>query len=129
MTRTQLSRELPGNVRVDAWVWAVRLFPTRAEAADACRAGHVKVNGSSVKPAHALHIGDTVRALTPGGERVVIVRGLIARRVGATVAVTQYEDRTPPAPAKEERIALRERGAGRPTKRDRREMDRLRGRQ
>lgn len=114
---------------MDAWVWAVRLFPTRSAAADACRAGHVKVNGGSVKPAHAVHIGDTLRALTPGGERVVIVRGLVARRVGAAVAVTQYEDRTPPAPAREERIAVRERGAGRPTKRDRREMDRLRGRQ
>lgn len=119
-----------GPVRVDAWVWAVRLFPTRSAAADACRAGHVKVNGHNVKPAHSLRSGDNVRALTPGGERIVFVRGLISRRVGAAVAVEQYEDRTPPAPPKEERamLGLRDRGAGRPTKRDRREIERLRGR-
>lgn len=119
-----------GPVRVDAWTWSVRLFPTRSAAAAACRAGHVKVNNANVKPAHVLRAGDTVRALTPGGERIVVVVGLISRRVGAAVAVEQYEDRTPPAPSKEERLALglRDRGAGRPTKRDRREIERLRGR-
>jgi len=117
-------------VRVDAWAWSVRLFPTRSAAAAACRAGHVKVNNSTVKPAHALRKGDTVRALTSGGERIVVVVGLISRRVGAAVALAQYEDRTPPPPPKEERMALglRDRGAGRPTKRDRREIERLRGR-
>lgn len=117
-------------VRVDAWTWSVRLFPTRSAAAAACRAGHVKVNNANVKPAHILRKGDTVRALTPGGERIVIVVGLIARRVGAAIAVEQYEDRTPPPPTKEERgmLGLRDRGAGRPTKRDRREIERLRGR-
>ena len=117
-------------VRIDSWVWAVRLFPTRSAAADAFRAGHVKLNGSNVKPAHAVKVGDAVRALTPGGERIVVVRGLIVRRVGASVAVEQYEDRTPPPAPKEERALLgyRERGLGRPTKRDRRSIDRLRGR-
>lgn len=117
-------------VRIDAWVWSVRLYPTRSAAAAACRAGHVKVNNANVKPAHAVKVGDTVRALTPGGERIVVVRGLIARRVGATAAVEHYEDRTPPPPPKEERamLGLRDRGAGRPTKRDRREIERLRGR-
>ena len=131
MAPPQTPRETPGSVRVDAWAWAVRLFPTRSAAADACRAGHVKVNGNSVKPAQALRTGDTVRALTAGGERIVVVVGLIARRVGAAAASEQYEDRTPAAPPKEERslLGVRARGAGRPTKRDRREMDRLRGRQ
>lgn len=117
-------------VRVDVWLWCVRLFPTRSAATDACRGGHVKVNGTNVKPAQHLHVGDTVRAYTLGGERIVVVRGLIAKRVGAPIAVEQYEDRTPPAPPKEERAmqALRDRGTGRPTKRDRRITDRLRGR-
>ena len=118
------------TVRVDTWVWCVRLYPTRSQATEACRAGHVKVNGSSIKPAHTLHIGDTVRALTPSGERIVVVRGLIAKRVGAPAAAEQYEDHTPPPLPKEERawFAQRERGMGRPTKRDRRTTDRLRGR-
>lgn len=115
-------------MRVDAWVWAVRLYPTRSGASDACRAGHVKVNGASVKPAHSVHVGDTVRALTRGGERIVIVTGLISKRVGAPVAAQHYQDISPPPPPKEERPApiVRERGAGRPTKRDRRRLDRLR---
>lgn len=116
--------------RIDAWLWAVRLYPTRSSATDACRGGHVKLNGSNAKPAHTVKPGDTIRALTPGGERIVVVRGLIDKRVGAPVAVEHYEDRTPPPPPKEERpmVAFRERGAGRPTKRERRETDRLRGR-
>ncbi len=131
MTSPPATQPTPESVRVDAWSWAVRLFPTRSAAADACRAGHVKVNGNSVKPAHALRSGDMVRALTTGGERIVLVTGLISRRVSAAVAATQYEDRTPAAPPKDELgvAGLRARGAGRPTKRDRREMDRLRGRQ
>ena len=118
------------STRIDVWVWAVRLYPTRSVAADACRAGHVKVNDVRVKPAHAVKVGDVVRALTPGGERIVVVTGLLSKRVSAAVAVTHYEDRTPPPPPKEERgmFAYRERGAGRPTKRDRRLTQRLRGR-
>jgi len=117
-------------VRVDAWVWAVRIYPTRSIAAAACRGGHVRVNDARVKPAHPVRIGDTVRALTPGGERVVVVTGLLAKRVSAAVAVQNYEDHSPPPPPREERPApiIREPGAGRPTKRDRRRIQRLRGR-
>lgn len=118
------------SVRVDAWTWAVRLYATRSAAGAACRGGHVRVNGARVKPAHAVRIGDTVRALTPGGERAVVVTGLLSKRVGAAVATEQYEDHSPPPPAREERPApiVRERGLGRPTKRDRRRTERLRGR-
>lgn len=118
------------GVRVDAWTWAVRVYPTRSSAAAACRAGHVKVGGASAKPATTVRVGDTVRARTPAGERVLVVRGLLVKRVSATVAAEQYDDLTPPPPPREERAApvLRERGAGRPTKRDRRITDRLRGR-
>jgi ribosome-associated heat shock protein Hsp15 len=88
------------------------------------------VNGARVKPAHAVKVGDTVRAMTPGGERVLVVTGLISKRVGAPVAAENYEDHSPPPPRREARPApiTRERGAGRPTKRDRRRIERLRGR-
>ena len=120
----------PTSVRVDAWVWAVRIYPTRSAAAAACKGGHVKVNNVNAKPATPVHPGDVVRARTPAGERIVVVRGLLAKRTSAAVAVEQYDDRTPPPPPKEERAApvLRERGSGRPTKRERRITDRLRGR-
>jgi len=120
----------PARVRVDAWTWAVRVYPTRSAAADACRGGHVRVNDTRVKPAHVVKIGDTVRAMTPGGERVLVVTGLISKRVSATLAAENYQDHSPPPPPREERPApiVRERGAGRPTKRDRRRIERLRGR-
>lgn len=90
----------------------------------------MRVNGVRVKPAHPVRLGDTVRALTDGGERIVVVTGLISKRVGAPVAVQNYEDNSPPPPPREERSApiTRERGAGRPTKRDRRRIEHLRGR-
>ena len=118
------------SVRVDAWVWAIRLFSTRTAATAACKAGHIKVNDASAKPAQIVRIGDRVRALTPGGERIVIVTGLISKRTSAPLAALNFDDQTPPPPPREERPAtvLRERGAGRPTKRDRRLIERLRGR-
>lgn len=118
------------GARVDAWVWAIRLYSTRSAATAACKAGHVKVNGASAKPAQVVRPGDTVRALTPGGERIVEVAGIITKRTSAPLAVKNYVDRTPPPPPKAERPAaiVRERGAGRPTKRDRRLTERLRGR-
>lgn len=120
----------PTNVRADVWTWAVRIYPTRSVAADACRAGHVKINDVRVKPSHTVKPGDVVRAFTPGGERIVVVTGLLTKRVSAAIAAQHYEDRTPPPPPKAERdmFGLRERGSGRPTKRDRRLTERLRGR-
>ena len=113
------------TVRIDAWTWAVRLYATRSAAAEACRAGHVKINGRSVKPAHAVNLGDVIRAHTPSGDRTVVVTGLIARRVSATVAAEHFEDRTPPRPPKEllPDVGVRMRGSGRPTKRERRDIE------
>lgn len=115
-------------MRVDAWTWAVRLFPTRSAAGAACRAGHVRVNGDRAKPATAVGPGDEVR-VRAAGERLVIVRRVLVKRVGAAVAVECYEDRTPPPPPREQVVvvAQRARGAGRPTKRERREIERFRG--
>ncbi|MFJ8633383.1 RNA-binding S4 domain-containing protein [Streptomyces sp. NPDC093568] len=117
------------SVRVDSWIWAVRLVKTRSMGASACKGGHVRVNGQSVKPSHSLRIGDEVRLRQENRERVVIVKRLIRKRVGAPVAVQCYVDNSPPPPP---RVAvapagIRDRGTGRPTKRDRRELERLRG--
>ncbi len=116
------------SIRVDVWVWSVRLYKTRSEATAACKANHVSINDKKVKPSQAVHIGDRVEALTPGGLRTVVPTKLIAKRVGATVAAGCFVDHTPPPLPKEERgsVPMRDRGAGRPTKRDRRMLDRLR---
>ena len=118
------------TVRVDAWLWSIRLYPTRSAATAACKAGHVRVNGSSAKPAHPVRVGDTIRARTIAAERTVIVVALVEKRTSAALAVLNYGDRTPAPQPGDERSApiVRDRGAGRPTKRDRRRVERLRGR-
>ncbi|HWM35951.1 MAG TPA: RNA-binding S4 domain-containing protein [Streptomyces sp.] len=118
-----------GPVRVDSWIWSVRLTKTRSMAASACRAGHVRINGERVKPAHPVRPGDQVRLRHGGRERVVVVSRVVRKRVGAPVAVDCYVDNSPPPPPREAvaPAGRRDRGAGRPTKRDRREMERLRG--
>ncbi|WP_435282411.1 RNA-binding S4 domain-containing protein [Streptomyces koelreuteriae] len=117
------------TVRVDSWIWSVRLVKTRSMGATACRGGHVRVNGDRVKPAHAVRVGDEVRLRHEGRERVVVVKRLIRKRVGAPVAAQCYIDNSPPPPPRDAvaPAGIRDRGAGRPTKRDRREMERLRG--
>jgi ribosome-associated heat shock protein Hsp15 len=118
------------SVRADLWIWSVRLVKTRSLATAACRGGHVRVNDDRVKPATSVRPGDEVRVRHEGRERVVIVRRIVRKRVGAAVAAECYEDHSPPPPPREALIpiGLRQRGAGRPTKRDRRELERLRGR-
>lgn len=115
--------------RVDAWITAVRLVKTRSMATDACRAGHVRINDDRAKPAQPVKVGDRIRVLTGQIERIVVVRRLIDKRVGAAIAAECYEDHTPPPPPREERasVGVRDRGAGRPTKRDRRALERLFG--
>ncbi|MFB7457636.1 MULTISPECIES: RNA-binding S4 domain-containing protein [unclassified Streptomyces] len=116
------------NVRIDSWIWAVRLVKTRSIGATACRGGHVRVNGERVKPAYSVRVGDEVRLRHEGRERIVVVKRLIRKRVGAPIAVQCYVDNSPPPPPREAvaPIGIRDRGTGRPTKRDRRELERLR---
>ena len=119
------------SARVDQWLWSVRLTRTRSDAASACRAGHVKVNGRTAKPAQPVTVGDTIEAALGDRPRVVEVATLITKRVGASVAVDCYVDHSPPPPERLPEVAVfarRDRGAGRPTKKERRQMDRLRGR-
>jgi ribosome-associated heat shock protein Hsp15 len=116
--------------RVDSWIWSVRLAKTRSAASSACRAGHVRVNGARVKPAHLVQAGDEVRLRQDGHERVVVVVRVITKRAGPPVAAACYIDNSPAPPPRKEKVAVatRDRGTGRPTKRDRRSIDKLLGR-
>ncbi|MDO4685124.1 MAG: S4 domain-containing protein [Corynebacterium sp.] len=118
------------GVRIDAWVWAVRFIKTRTQAAAACKAGHIKLNGVSVKPSQHVVPGDRVRIWVDHRQYEVEVVETISKRVGAAIARNCYIDHSSPPPPKEILASMprRDRGAGRPTKRDRREIDRLRGR-
>lgn len=115
------------SVRVDSWLWAVRVYKTRSAATTACRAGHVRIGGEKAKAAQAVRVGDELRVRIAGFDRILVVRQLLTKRVGAPVAALAAEDRTPPREPVAQ-LAVRDRGAGRPTKRERREIDRLRGR-
>jgi ribosome-associated heat shock protein Hsp15 len=112
---------------VDAWLWAVRVYKTRSAATTACRAGHVRIGGDRAKAAHPVRIGDEVRVRIAGFDRILVVRQLLTKRVGAPLAAAAAEDRTPVREPVAQ-LAVRDRGAGRPTKRERRDIDRLRGR-
>ncbi|HET8620855.1 MAG TPA: RNA-binding S4 domain-containing protein [Acidimicrobiales bacterium] len=116
------------TTRVDRWLWAVRVTKTRSLATDACRGGHVRVNGTPAKPATPVRPGDRVEARVNGRQRVLEVVRPIDKRVGAALAAECAVDHSPPAPAAggDPLAFARERGAGRPTKRDRRRLDRLR---
>ena len=118
------------TVRVDSWLWAIRIFKTRSAATAACRAGHVKVNKERAKAAQSVKIGDEVRVRIAGFDKILEVRQTLVKRVAATIAATSYLDTSPPLP-NPEGVALvpqRDRGAGRPTKRERRDLEKLRGR-
>jgi len=118
------------TVRVDVWLWAVRATKTRSAATAACRAGHVRVGDDRAKAAQRVRVGDVVRLRIHGFDRVLEVRRTIDKRVGAELAALAVADLTPPMPEAERLVVIprRDRGAGRPTKRERREIDRLRGR-
>ena len=115
------------QVRLDRWLWAARCFKTRSLASTACSAGHVKLNGASAKPAKAVRVGDKLEVRTPGGLRILEVAELSQKRGPAPVARTLYVDHTPPPEPKEAPVVARERGVGRPSKRDIRLIRKLRG--
>ena len=115
-------------VRVDVWLHAVRLFKTRSSANTAVKGGKIKVDGDTVKPSHKLRVDQTITFREPGRERIIEVTGLLDKRVGHPIAIKQYVDHTPePVPRYLMAVPKRERGAGRPTKKQRRELDKLRG--
>jgi ribosome-associated heat shock protein Hsp15 len=127
-------RETADKVRIDKWLWAARFFKTRSLATDAVNGGKVEINDAGVKPAKLVQAGDTVRVRVAAQEQQVVVRAVADRRGSATVAQTLYEE-TAESRARRERAAEQMRLAsagfvyedkGRPTKRDRRDLERFR---
>lgn len=120
----------PEQMRLDVWLWAVRQVRSRSAASSACRAGHVRLNGDRAKAAARVRVGDTVRFRIQGFDRVLLVKHLLVKRMGAPIAQQCYDDLTPPRLTQWQRIpvARREPGSGRPTKKERREIDALFGR-
>ncbi len=118
------------EVRLDKWLWAARVFKTRSLAAEACTAGHVDVGGTTAKPGRGIHRGDVVAVRMEARLRVLHVIELSEQRRPASEACLLYEDRSLPAPEPSlvAPPADRERGAGRPSKRDARKLRQLRGR-
>jgi ribosome-associated heat shock protein Hsp15 len=119
------------KLRIDKYLWAIRAFKTRTLASDACKAGRVKLDSNNIKPSHEVKIGEVYQVSKGADRKVIRVIGLLENRVDAKTAVNFYEDITPV----EQTLAFksmfhapilkRDRGTGRPTKRDRREIDDL----
>jgi len=121
----------PQAERIDKWLWAVRVFRTRSLATDACRAGSVTVNGQPAKPAHLVRPGERVIVRLGLIHRTLEVRAVPRSRVGAALVAAYCADHTPPAEYEQARaqrvqqLLARAKGSGRPTKRDRRRLDRF----
>lgn len=119
------------KLRIDKYLWAIRAFKTRTLASDACKSGRVKLDGNNIKPSHEVKVGE-IYQVSKGIERKVIkVTGLLENRVDAKTAVYFYEDITPVEQTTAFKsmfhapLLMRDRGTGRPTKKDRREIDDL----
>lgn len=112
---------------MDIWLWAVRLYKTRSAATAGCRSGHVRVNRAAAKASTPVKVGDRIEAFVER-ERVLEVVRVIDKRVGAPIAATCLIDHSPPAPVvrRQPPVFVRAPGSGRPTKRERRVLDRLR---
>lgn len=114
--------------RIDVWLWSVRLYKTRSLATQAVKGGHVRYNDAPVKPSQQVGPGDIIIVRVPGWDRRFEVLSLLNKRVGAKVAVTAYRDLSGARPAwLSAPVARRDPGTGRPTKKDRREIEKLRG--
>jgi ribosome-associated heat shock protein Hsp15 len=120
------------SIRIDKWLWAVRIFKTRSMATNACKNSKVFINETSVKPSHTVKIGDVIEVKHPPIIRTFKVIGLLEKRVSAKIAKDFVEEITPPEEFEKLKairnnpLALREKGTGRPTKRERRKIDSLR---
>jgi ribosome-associated heat shock protein Hsp15 len=117
----------PEETRIDRWLCAVRMVKTRPMASELCDAGHVRINGAPAKASTKVRAGDRVEARIADRDRILEVVRPIESRVGAPIAVTCYVDHTPAPVVTEIRPGIMAvRGEGRPSKRLRRELERLR---
>ena len=117
------------KLRIDKYLWAIRVFKTRTLATEACKAGRVKLDGQNIKPSHEVKVGE-VYGISKGGERKVVrVTGLLENRMDAKSVINFFADETPVEQTNQYKsmfhapVLKRDRGTGRPTKRDRREID------
>lgn len=121
------------KLRIDKYLWAIRLFKTRSQATEACKAGRIKLEGNNIKASHEVKVGETYHIVKGAERKVVKVTGLLENRGDYQTAIKFYEDLTPPEQTQgfqsmfHSPVLRRDRGAGRPTKRERREIDELQG--
>ena len=117
------------EVRIDKWLWCVRVFKTRSLATEECRAGKVRINGQETKASHIVKIGEVIEVQIEQLKKILLVKDILDRRVSAKLAVDYVEDQTPAEEIERLRLARktnfekRDRGVGRPTKRERRDID------
>lgn len=122
---------MEGGIRIDKWLWAVRIFKTRSLASDACRAGKININGHTVKPSHEVRIGEVVSISFPPMLKTVRVIEPSGTRVSAKLVSGLMEDLTPEEEymklkrLREDGFEWRDRGVGRPTKKERRDIELL----
>ena len=123
------------KVRIDKWLWSVRIFKTRSQATDACKSGHVKIDATPAKPSSTIQGGEHIRVRKDGFNLEYKVLNLIQKRVSAPLAQECYEDLTPPDERNKfenwfvgkKGVEFREKGTGRPTKKERREIEGFKG--
>ena len=119
------------KLRIDKYLWAIRIFKTRTLASDACKAGRVKLDSQNIKPSHEVKVGEIYQVSKGIDRKVLKVTGLLENRADAKTVIDFYDDITPVEQTQAFKsmfhapILKRDRGAGRPTKRDRREIDDL----
>ena len=119
------------KIRIDKWLWAVRIFRTRSISTDACNSGKVKIDGKSIKPSRAIKLNETITVQKGIIKFVYNVTGLIEKRVSAKIAnenvndLTSEEEKFKMKAASSQSVATRDKGIGRPTKKDRRDIDKL----
>lgn len=119
------------KLRLDKYLWAIRAFKTRSISTEACKAGRIKMTGQNLKPSHIVKVGEEYTVQKGPDKKIIKVTGLLERRVDAKTAITFYQDLTPVEDTTAFKSMFhtpnlsRDRGAGRPTKKDRREIDDL----
>lgn len=123
------------KVRIDKWLWSVRIFKSRTLSSDACRSGKVRIGEKILKPSEGVSVGQIVQVRKDGFDLQFEIKELIEKRVGAQIAITCYENLTPEEEMNKYKdwfigksgAEQREKGAGRPTKRERRDIDGFKG--
>ena len=115
------------SIRLDRWLCAARIYKSRTLASEACSGGKVHLNGKPARPSQLVKVGDRVNARAPRGDLSLLVKELADKRLSPPKARELYQDETPEAPPAEPGVFVRDRGRGRPTKADRRRMQRVRG--